>query len=293
MRNLLNFFIRYASWFVFAFYVVLSCLLLFRNNPYQHHVYLTSANAIVSGIYDARSNITGYVNLRDINNDLQRRTAALEQEVVRLRKENKILTQQIEQDSLRTAESTSQFEFIIASVINNSIRNPYNYITIDKGGKDGIGPEMGVVDQNGVVGVVNIVSNHYARIISLLNPNFRLSCKLRGSDAFGSLVWDGKSPSEALLEELPKQVRFVVGDTIVTSGYSAMFPEGIPVGVIIGKTRGADDNFNTLKIRLLTDFTKLSTVKVISNRDIADIRMAESDVQSNISATDTITTERK
>ena len=134
---------------------------------------------------------------------------------------------------------------------------------------------MGFMDQNGVVGVVNVVSDHHARIISLLNPHFRLSCKLRGNDAFGSLVWDGKKPTEALLEELPKQVKFRHGDTIITSGYSAMFPEGIPVGIIDGSTRGEDDNFNTLRIKLLTDFTTLSTVKVISNRDIVDIRQAE------------------
>ena len=150
---------------------------------------------------------------------------------------------------------------------------------MNKGRLDSIQPEMGVMDQNGVVGVVNTVSDHHARIISLLNPNFRLSCKLRGNDAFGSLVWDGKSPYEAILEELPKQVRFHKGDTIITSGYSAVFPEGIPVGTIIGSTRGEDDNFNTLRIKLLTDFSTLSTVKVISNREIADIRQAETDLQ--------------
>ncbi len=128
------------------------------------------------------------------------------------------------------------------------------------------------MDQNGVVGVVNVVSNHYARIISLLNPNFRLSCKLRGSDTFGSLVWDGNDPQRAILEELPKHTIFHKGDTIVTSGYSAVFPEGLPVGTIEGTARGAADNFFTLRIKLLTDFTALSTVKVISNTDLQEIR---------------------
>lgn len=181
------------------------------------------------------------------------------------------------QDSLKRVDSLSRFDFVIASVINNSVIRPYNFITINKGSADGIAPEMGVMDQNGVVGVTNVVSAHHARIISLLNPNFRLSCKLRGNDAFGSLVWDGKSPSEAILEELPKQVKFKTGDTIITSGYSAMFPEGIPVGVILGSTRGEDDNFHTLRIQLLTDFTTLSTVKVISNRDIVEISQVETD----------------
>lgn len=279
MRNLLNFFIRYGAWFLFVFYAAISCFLLFQRNPFQHHVYLTSANAVVSGVYDVAANVTGYINLRDINADLQRRTADLESEVIALREHNRALRQQLLQDSLRTTDSLGRFRFILATVVNNSVVNPYNYITVNKGRLDSIQPEMGVMDQNGVVGVVNTVSDHHARIISLLNPNFRLSCKLRGNDAFGSLVWDGKSPYEAILEELPKQVRFHKGDTIITSGYSAAFPEGIPVGTIIGSTRGEDDNFNTLRIKLLTDFSTLSTVKVISNRDIADIRQAETDLQ--------------
>lgn len=279
MRNLLNFFIRYGAWFLFVFYAAISCFLLFQRNPFQHHVYLTSANAVVSGVYDVAAKVTGYINLRDINADLQRRTADLESEVIALREHNRALRQQLLQDSLRTTDSLGRFRFILATVVNNSVVNPYNYITVNKGRLDSIQPEMGVMDQNGVVGVVNTVSDHHARIISLLNPNFRLSCKLRGNDAFGSLVWDGKSPYEAILEELPKQVRFHKGDTIITSGYSAVFPEGIPVGTIIGSTRGEDDNFNTLRIKLLTDFSTLSTVKVISNRDIADIRQAETDLQ--------------
>lgn len=279
MRNLLNFFIRYGAWFLFVFYAAISCFLLFQRNPFQHHVYLTSANAVVSGVYDVAANVTGYINLRDINADLQRRTADLESEVIALREHNRALRQQLLQDSLRTTDSLGRFRFILATVVNNSVVNPYNYITVNKGRLDSIQPEMGVMDQNGVVGVVNTVSDHHARIISLLNPNFRLSCKLRGNDAFGSLVWDGKSPYEAILEELPKQVRFHKGDTIITSGYSAVFPEGIPVGTIIGSTRGEDDNFNTLRIKLLTDFSTLSTVKVISNREIADIRQAETDLQ--------------
>lgn len=280
MRNLINFFIRFSSWFVFAFYVVLSGLLLFQHNPYQHHVYLTSAGAVASSVYEVTSNVTDYISLRDINEDLQRRNAYLEAEVVELRIQERLLRQQILQDSLRSLDSLRQYEFVIASVINNSVMRPYNYITIDKGSADGLAPEMGVMDQNGVVGVTNVVAPHHSRIISLLNPNFRLSCKLRGNDAFGSLVWDGKQPTEALLEELPKQVKFKQGDTIITSGYSAMFPEGIPVGVVMGSSRGEDDNFHTLLIRLLTDFSTLSTVKVISNRDIVEIKQVESDTDA-------------
>ncbi len=281
MRNLLNFLIRYSAWFVFAFYVVVSCGLLFNRNPYQHHVYLTSAGVVAAGLHDVSSNITGYFSLRDINDDLQRQTASLQQEVLALRSQVRHYHEMELQDSLHSLDSIGKFNFIIATVINNSISRPYNYVTINKGKADGIQPEMGVMDQNGVVGVVNVVSDHYARIISLLNPNFRLSCKLRGSDTFGSLVWDGNDPQTAILEELPKHTHFLKGDTIVTSGYSAVFPEGIPVGTIVGKAHGSDDNFFTLRINLLTDFTALSTVKVISNTDLNEIRSIETDAAGN------------
>ena len=280
MRNLLDFIIRFSSWFVFAFYVVASCALLFDRNPYQHHVWLTSAGAVAAGVYDVSNNVTGYFSLRSINEDLQRRQADLEEEVASLRARLRDAREALAQDSLAAIDSLRPFRFIVATAISNSVTRPYNYITLDKGEADGLQPEMGVMDQNGVVGVVNVTGRHHARVISLLNPNFRLSCKLRGSDAFGSLVWDGKSPREALLEELPKHTRFRKGDTIITSGYSAMFPEGIPVGVITGSARGEDDNFFTLRIRLLTDFTALSTVKVKSNRDITDIKEVENDEDS-------------
>lgn len=280
MRNLLDFIVRFSSWFVFAFYAVVSCALLFDRNPYQHHVWLTSAGSVAAGVYDVSNNVTGYFSLRAINEDLQRRQADLEEEVAALRTQLRTAREALAQDSLAAIDSVRQFRFIVATAISNSVTRPYNYITLDKGEADGLQPEMGVMDQNGVVGVVNVTGRHHARVISLLNPNFRLSCKLRGSDAFGSLVWDGKSPREALLEELPKHTRFHKGDTIITSGYSAMFPEGIPVGTIIGSARGEDDNFFTLRIRLLTDFTALSTVKVISNREIADIKEVEVDEEA-------------
>ncbi len=132
---------------------------------------------------------------------------------------------------------------------------------------------MGVVDQNGVVGIVNVVGDHSARVISLLNPKMRLSCKVKGREYFGSLVWDGKSPHEALLEEMPRHERFKKGDTIVTSGYSAVFPPDIPVGTIISHEKEHDDNFYALRIKLFTDFTTLSTVRVIRNSMIDELNM--------------------
>lgn len=276
MRNLFLFLLRYRAWIVFIIYVVISCTLLFNNNPYQRHVYMTSASRVSATVYDAAHSVTGYFHLRSINNDLQRRNAQLESEVIALRLKVDALELEASADSLEVVEPLKMYDFILAPVINNSITHPYNYITIAKGEADGVKPEMGVVDQNGVVGVVNVTGNRYSRIISLLNPDFRLSCKLKGSDVFGSLVWDGKSPREALLEELPKHTVFEPGDTIITSGYSAVFPEGIPVGIVKGNEHNADDNFFTLRVELLTDFSKLSTVRLVVSNDRDEIKKIES-----------------
>lgn len=265
MRNLINFLIKYSPFFVFLFYVVISCILLFQFNPYQHYVYLTSANGVSATVYDAVSNVTSYFYLRDINEDLQNRNAQLEMEVINLKNAVRDYSTRLHADSVAMPEAIKNYDFIMANVISNSVSKPLNYITINKGSTDGIKPEMGVVDQNGVVGIVNVVGRHSARVISLLNPHLRLSCKVKGSDYFGSLVWDGNDPTEAILEEMPRHVQFKKGDTIVTSGYSSVFPEGIPVGSIEARKKEYNDNFYSLRIRLFTDFGKLSTVRAIRN----------------------------
>ena len=278
MRDLLDFLFKYSKWLLFVIYVVASCVLLFRNNPYQHHIFLTSANTVSATVYGTAENVTSYFHLRDINDDLQAQNARLEAELLELQKKLGRYELEASFDSIMNDTIKLQYDFILADVISNSITRGHNYITIEKGRRDGIKPEMGVVDQNGVVGVVNVVGEHASRIISLLNPKMRLSCKIKGSEYFGSLVRDGKNPEEAVLEEMPRHEKFKKGDTIVTSGYSALFPPGIPVGTIVSHAKEHDDNFYALRIKLFTDFNRLSTVRVITNdmnEELKEIREGE------------------
>jgi rod shape-determining protein MreC len=263
VSELLKFFVKYSSWFLFALYIVAGCVLLFSTNPFQHHVYLSSANIVSSGVYRAANSVTSYFSLRDINEDLQRRNSDLELEIYHLKDVIRNYQEQVHADTMTVDSALTRYHFLIAHVINNSINRSHNYITIEKGRLDGVEPEMGVIDQNGIVGIVNVVGDHTARLISVLNPYLRLSCKVKGEQQVGSLVWDGKNPSEAILEELPKHAKFIKGDTIVTSGYSSVFPEGVPVGTILSGTRDREDNFYTLRVKLFTDFSTLSTVRVI------------------------------
>lgn len=277
MKALLEFLVRHGSWFTFLLFAIISCVMLFGGNPYQQHVYMTSAGAVARTVYSGADAVTGYFHLRSINEDLQERTSQLEMEVINLRAALRRATEQLGTDSLPMDSVLSQYGYTMAHVINNSIIHSNNFITIDKGELDGVFPEMGVVDQNGVVGIVNVTGPHSARLISLLNSDLPLSCKVKGSDAFGSLVWDGKSPREAVLKELPRHVEFALGDTVITSGYSLVFPEGIPVGRVISQGRDADDNFYSLRVELLTDFATLSTVRVIRNFRKEEIEAVEQD----------------
>ena len=278
MRDLLDFLVRSSNWILFAIYVVVSCILLFSSNPFQHHVYLTSAGAVASTVYRASNTVTGYFALREINSDLQHRNADLEMQVLNLQKQLCDERLRLYADTMTVDTVLSRYTFIIANVINNSISRSHNYITLEKGSADGLKPEMGVVDQNGVVGIVNVTGPHTARVISLLNPYLRIACKVKSSKHVGSLHWDGKSPQTAILDELPRHVELHPGDTIVTSGYSTAFPEGVPVGTVLSAHKDNDDNFYSLKVKLFTDFSTLSTVRVIVDAMTEELRTVEQDI---------------
>lgn len=226
---------------------------------------MTSAGKISSSIYEWRYVITSYFHLKEINEDLHRHNANLQKEVIALQNQVMELKALHYADTMTILPQLSQYEFRIANVINNSISKSHNFITINKGRVDGIEPDMGVLDQNGIVGFVNIVGKNNSRIISLLNPDVSLSCMIKGTDSFGSLKWDGKNPQEAVLEGLPRHAIANVGDTI-TTGHSDIFPRGIPVGIVMSQQSENDDNFFSLRIKLLADFSTLSTVKVVKNK---------------------------
>lgn len=275
MHELFTFFARNSKWFVFAVYVVLSIMLLVGGDPYHRHIYLTSANRVTASVYDFSNNATGYFNLRERNADLNRRNAELQSELLALRECIQLMAEQQCTDTMTLDSGMMPFRFIVADVINNSIARPFNYLTLNKGERDGVRPEMGVIDASGVVGIVSVVGSRSARVISLLNPHFRLSCKLKRSDSFGSLVWDGRDPEVALLEELPRHTVYSPGDTVVTSGYSAVFPPGLPVGIVLDDDYNDHENFFTLKVKLLSDFTSLNNVQIVVSDISAELKSLE------------------
>lgn len=264
MRNILNFIIRYSAWFLFIIYAVAATTLLVLGSRYRQSVYLSSANVISGGLYNSSAEVLGYFHLKGINQSLQMSNSALQNEVLNLK--NQIAQYKVLlSDTSYNNGSAKRYDYVTAAVINNNTRHPKNYFTIDKGETSGIKVGMGVVDQSGVVGIINVVGPHISRAISLLNENQKFSIKIKDTNFVGTLNWKTGDPKVAYVEEIPRHAIFHSGDTVVTSGYSTSFPEGIPVGKILNIIKGSDDSFYTLKVRLMSDFNSLSTVRIIKD----------------------------
>ena len=267
MRNLLNFLLKYNHWFLFILLEVISFVLLFRFNHYQHSVYFSSANAVAGKVYEVSGGITSYFHLKSVNEDLLDRIMELEQQNHNLEDAlGRHLSDSTELNSIRNLPNTD-YQVFKARVINNSLNLVDNYITLNRGSKDGIRPEMGVVDGNGVVGIVYDTSSHYSRVISVLNSKSSISCKIVGSEYFGYLKWEYGDSRYAYLKDLPRHAEFNLGDTVVTSGYSTVFPEGIMIGTVDDMADSNDGLSYLLKVKLATDFGKVSEVRVIARTD--------------------------
>lgn len=267
MKKLLDFLLRKKHWFLFIVFEVISIVLVYQNNSYQRSVLINSGNIVSGYLGSIYGDITSYFNLKEVNRSLQKANGEVEMKILELQEQLDVMQADTVTFHGAVCDSIHNFpyKFIMAEVANNSFVQLSNYITLNKGRVDGISPDMGVVSDRGVVGVVSQVSNHFAVVIPLLNPKSRLSCKVFGNNNFGYLTWDGRDASYATLEELPKHSEFNKGDTIVTSGYSAIFPPGLIVGTIEEFYTGHDDNFYSLKVRLATSFQTLQHVRVIRN----------------------------
>ncbi len=267
MRNLLNYILRNSAWFLAVLLIAFSIYLVFQHNSYQRSVYLSSANKVTGEVYRLSNDVTSFFHLKGNNEELLERNAQLEQKVQLLKKQITTLsndTATIESFTIDSIQPT-QFEFIPADVVNISISKFNNYITIDKGSLDGVKPDMGVISNDGVVGVVRSISKHFSVIIPIINPKFRLGAKLKNSENFGSIMWNGNNADMAQLTELPKHENFAIGDTVVT-GFSQIFPEGIIIGFSEEIGTSMDDNFKTFNISLATNFHTLQHVLIIDDK---------------------------
>lgn len=265
MRNLIAFLTKYNHWFVFVLLEVLSLVLLFRFNSYQGSVWFSTANAMAGKVYEASSEVTSFFALTKVNEQLTQRNLYLEREAQQLREllaDAKIDSNRVATTRLDVLRDTKLFP---AKVITNSIAEADNFITINKGAADGIRPDMGVASGNGIVGVVYMVSEHYSIIIPVLSTHSAISCSIAGRGYFGYLHRMTGRTDVAFVDDIPRHARFRLGDKIVTSGYSSIFPPGLMVGTVEHVYNSPDGLSYRLMVRLSTDFSTLRDVCVIDN----------------------------
>lgn len=265
MRNLIEFLAKHHHWFVFILLEAISFTLLFRYNSYQNSVWFSSANVVTGKVYEWSSQLEKFFSLTTVNQHLTQRNLALEQKVVELSEKLTAVTKDSSYIKADVTQQLSQFKQIPAKVVSNSLKDANNLMTIDKGSADGVRKDMGVVSGTGVVGIVYLVSPHYAVVIPLLNTKSNVSCKIENRDYFGFLNWQGGSTNQAFLDDIPRHARFKLHENIVTSGYSSVFPPGILVGKILHVYNSPDGVSYRLCVQLATDFSTLRDVSVIDN----------------------------
>ncbi len=285
MRNLLEFLAKYNHWFVFLILEVVSMVLLFQYNSYQGSAWFSSANAVTGKLYEWDANVETFFSLTKVNQELTQRNAYLEQEVQKL---SDSLVSATKDSSIYNRDQFAllrNYRLIPAKVVANSIDKPGNLMTIDKGSADGIRKDMGVISGTGVVGIVYLVAEHYAIVIPVLNTKSNISCMIQNRGYFGYLRWKGGVSDLAYLEEVPRHAHFKLGDYVVTSGYSAVFPPGVRVGRILHVFNSADGLSYRVQLRLSTDFARLRDVCVIDDTAMKErleiMRAAQDSIESN------------
>ncbi len=282
MHSLLSFIFRYRASVLFVILEVLSAYFIVNNNAYHQAAVINSSNRLIASVLNTSNSVTTYFSLAEVNSKLSEENAKLREilhnglqpeginnlsdslaiEALAEDSVNIVAAAKTRRDSLRL----KQYLFIPAKVVDNTVYHAKNYVTINKGLADGIEKDMGVICPDGVVGKVKDVSQHFAVISSLLHTDMYISALIKRSNTLGSVQWSGKNPAIANLNDIPVHINIITGDTIVTSGYSGIYPPGTIIGTV-GEVRPEEDAaFYDIDVKLSTEFQELSYVYVVKNR---------------------------
>lgn len=262
MRALIDFIINSKHVLVFLLLEAISLVLLFSYNGYQRSVYFTTANGVVGTTYDAISSVTSYINLQEENHQLEATNERLRRQVYELQQQMETARQD---SAMRINALPKKYDLVDAQVVNMTLHKANNMITINRGEADGIRPEMGVVCSRGVVGIVYMTSKHYSLVMPLLNTNSKISCRLRHSEFFGSLIWKHGNADIVYVTNIPRHAKVKQKDIVETNGFSDIFPPGLPIGVVQRVDDSTDGISYLLRVKLFANFATLRNVSVITN----------------------------
>ena len=264
MQQIFNFLIRNKSFLLFLLLFCVSLFFTIQSHTYHKSKFINSANFLTGGIYESLNGIGQYLNLKEENQILLEENNRLKS--ILFNEEDKLKSEFI-LDSLLS----NQFGLTPAKVYKNSYSSINNYLTINKGERDSINEDYGVITAKGIVGIIDNTSSNYARVLSVLNTNSRVNVQLKKTNHFGILTWNGESPEIVQLIDIPKQTPITVGDSIITGGLSTIFPKGIPVGTVTSFKLDETENYYNVDVKLFNDMTNIGHVHIIKNKDSKEI----------------------
>lgn len=276
MRALIDLIIKNKHWFLFIPLEVISLVFLFSYNGYQKSVYFTTANDVVGTAYNVISGITSYIHLQEENRQLEATNEQLRKQLYELTQRRDALQSN---GASRLPSLPRKYELVHAQVVNMTLHRSNNFMTINKGELDGVRPEMGVVCSRGVVGIVYLTSLHYSIVMPILNANNKISCRLRKSEYFGSLIWQRGYADIAYVTSIPRHAEVKRNDIVETNGFSDIFPPGIPIGAVQRIGDSADGMAYMLRVKLFTNFSTLREVSVIKNYSSPERRFLENQAE--------------
>ena len=259
MQQIFNFLIRNKNSILFLILFAVSIFLTVQNHAFQKSRFISSANYVSGGIYSWSNNINTYLHLDEYNERLLEENNQLRNIISNIHDSISVEKQ------LDSTSFEGDYMFRNAREINNNFAKIDNYLTLNRGEKSGIEPEFGVITSQGIIGIVDRVSNNYSRVISILNSRSRINAQLSNTNHFGSLVWDGEDPNIVQLIDVPRQAPLQKGDTIITGGRSLIFPKGLPIGSIEDFTLDQTQSYYTINIKLFNDMTNIGYVYIIEN----------------------------
>lgn len=269
MKTLLQFLVKHSVFLLFIALETVAFILIVYGNEYPRSAVFSSANRISAGVYEIESEIVGYFGLKAQNEELNKENAALLDRIASL--ENRLETST--EDSASYTYAHLDMAYIPAKVINASTNAAQNYLTLNKGRRDGVQADMGVVNDKGVVGIVSAVSERYALVIPLIHPDISVSCQIKKNGYVGSLQWFGRDYRHAKLLDIAQHIQVEEGDSIVTSGLSAIFPANLPIGTI--ESIATDDAYYDINVHLAADYKRMGYVRIISQHNIAEQQQLE------------------
>ncbi|MEC4115002.1 rod shape-determining protein MreC [Myroides pelagicus] len=275
MQQIINFFIKNSTKLLFLLLLLISFAFILRTHTFHRSSFISSANGVTGYVYENVNDLKEYMHLKSENDALVLENALLKTIVY-----NNLTTKDsVEIQKFRPSE-TDEFSILVAKVIRNSFNTKENYLTIKGGTKQGVTKDLGVINSNGILGIVEKSSNNYSTVQSILNVKSKINAKIKGSNHFGTLKWDGINTGYVNLTDIPRLAEIYKGDTIVTGGRSTIFPENIPIGVIEKAYTTNSSNYFTISVRLFNDMTNLGYVYIIKNNYIEEINTLEEEIEN-------------